>query len=145
VLRSESPGDMCAKLRTVAASNNRDHATHSLLLLVRATYIYCCFSRTSRSWRITQSTRRHQSGCNMGVRGSRKGYGNRKRISFFVGFFFSSSSGTLQSMTIKRPGHLCPTRVSSLQLAINPATYTSDCDSTSSGRHNLHHENINLT
>jgi len=64
---------------------------------------------------------------------------------FFVGFFFSSSSGTLRSMTIKRHGHLCPTRVTSLQLAINPATYISDCDSTSSGRHNLHQGNINLT
>jgi len=63
----------------------------------------------------------------------------------FAGFFFSTSSGTLRSMTIKCHGHLCPTRVTSLQLAINPATYTSDCDSTSSGRHNLHHGNINLT
>jgi len=61
---------------------------------------------------------------------------------FFVGFFFSSSSGTLRSMTIRHDGHLCPTeRVTSLQLAINPPTYTSDCDSTSSGRHNLHHGN----
>jgi len=64
---------------------------------------------------------------------------------FFVGFFFSSSSGTLRSMKIKRHGHLCPTRVTSSQLAISPATYTSDCDSTSNGRHNLHHGNINLT
>jgi len=32
----------------------------------------------------------------------------------FVGFFFSSSSGTLRSMTIKRHGHLCPTRATSL-------------------------------
>ena len=57
----------------------------------------------------------------------------------------STHSGTLRSMTIKRHGHLFPTRVTSSQLAISPATYTSDCDSTSSGRHNLHHENINLT
>ena len=63
---------------------------------------------------------------------------------FFVGFFISSSSGTLRSMTIKRHGHLCATRVTSSQLAINPATYTSDCDSTFSGRHNLHRGNINL-
>jgi len=27
--------------------------------LVRATHIYCCSSRTSCSWRITQSTQRH--------------------------------------------------------------------------------------
>jgi len=30
VLRSESPTGMCAKLRTMAASNNRDHAPQSL-------------------------------------------------------------------------------------------------------------------
>jgi len=35
-----------------------------------------------------------------------------------------------------------PNIVTSLQLAINPATYTSDCDSTSSGWHNLHHGNM---
>jgi len=35
--------------------------------------------------------------------------------------------------------------VTSLQSAISPATYTSDCDSTSSGRHNRHYGNINLT
>jgi len=75
----------------------------------------------------------------------KKGLWQPEEDFFFVGFFFSSSSGTLRSMTIKRHGHLCPTRVTSLQVAINPATYTSDCDSTSSGRHNLHHGNINLT
>ena len=96
VLRSEIPSGMCAKLRTVAASNNRDHPTRSLsssplastincspgsqallevihqdhsigislLLLVRATYIYFCSSRTSRSWWITQSTQHHRRGCN---------------------------------------------------------------------------------
>jgi len=37
---SEIPSGMCAKLRTVAASNNKDHASQSLLLLLaRATYI----------------------------------------------------------------------------------------------------------
>jgi len=30
VLRTESPSGMCAKLRTVAASINRDHAPQSL-------------------------------------------------------------------------------------------------------------------
>ena len=82
LLRSEIQSGMCAKLRTVAASTNRDHPTrslsssqfastikcspgsHALLevthqdhsigitlsLLVRATYIYFCSSRTSRSW-----------------------------------------------------------------------------------------------
>jgi len=38
LLRSEIPGGMCSKLRTAAASNNRDHMSQSLLLLlVRAT------------------------------------------------------------------------------------------------------------
>jgi len=96
LLRSEIPSGMCAKLRTVAASNNRDHPTRSLsslplagtincstgsqvlfevthqdhsigitlLLLVRATYIYFCSSHTSRSWWITQSTQHHRRGCN---------------------------------------------------------------------------------
>ena len=44
VCRSEIPSDKCAKLRTMAASNNRDHASQSLLLLVaRATYIMVLF------------------------------------------------------------------------------------------------------
>ena len=30
LLRSESPGGMCAKLHTLAASDNRDHPTRSL-------------------------------------------------------------------------------------------------------------------
>jgi len=30
MLRSESPSGMCAKLHTVSASNNRDHAPQSL-------------------------------------------------------------------------------------------------------------------
>ena len=36
LLRSEIPSGMCAKLRTVAASNNRDHPTRSLY--------YCLFA-----------------------------------------------------------------------------------------------------
>jgi len=44
LLRSESPSGMCGKLRTVAASNNRDHAPQSLsFLLVLATYIWVLF------------------------------------------------------------------------------------------------------
>jgi len=44
LLRSEIPSGMCAKLRTAAASNNRDHALQSLLLLLaRATYIMVLF------------------------------------------------------------------------------------------------------
>ena len=65
LLRPEIPSGMCAKFRTAAASNNRDHASQSLLLLLaRATHIYFCSTRTSRSWWITQSTQRHRRGSN---------------------------------------------------------------------------------
>ena len=45
LLRSDIPSGMCAKLRTVAAaSNNREHALQSLLLLLaRATYMMVLF------------------------------------------------------------------------------------------------------
>ena len=57
-----------AKLRTAAASNNRDHSSQSLLpLLARAMRIYFCSSRTSCSWWITQSTQHHRRGCNIGI------------------------------------------------------------------------------
>ena len=39
LLRSEIPSGMCAKLRTVAASNNRDHAPQSLTIAC-SHYIY---------------------------------------------------------------------------------------------------------
>ena len=48
----------------------------------------------------------------------KKGLWQPEEDFFFVGFFFSSSSGTVRSMTIKRHDHLCPARVTSLQLAI---------------------------
>jgi len=96
VLRSEIPSGMCAKLRTVAASNNRVHPTRSLsssplastincspgsqallevtyqdhstgitlLLLVRAIYMYFCSSRISRLWWIIKSTQHHRRSCN---------------------------------------------------------------------------------
>jgi len=51
VMQAEIPSGMCAKLRTMAASNNRDHASQSLLLLLAcSTHTYFCSSRTSRSW-----------------------------------------------------------------------------------------------
>jgi len=53
---------MCAKLQTVAASNNRDHLTISLYYCLFAPHIHT--SRTSRSWWITHSTQRHRRGCN---------------------------------------------------------------------------------
>ena len=40
LLRSEIPSGMCAKLRTVAASNNRDHPTRSLYYSLFAPRIY---------------------------------------------------------------------------------------------------------
>jgi len=44
LLRSEIQSGTCAKLRTVAASNNRVHASQSLLLLLaRATYMTVLF------------------------------------------------------------------------------------------------------
>jgi len=66
VLRSEIASGICAKLRTVAASNNRVHiAMITLLLLVRATYMYGVVpSCTSCSWWLTQSTQHHWRGCN---------------------------------------------------------------------------------
>jgi len=46
LLRSEIPSGMCAKLRTAAASNNRDHASQSLLLvLARAMHTYFCSNK----------------------------------------------------------------------------------------------------
>ena len=43
VLRSEIPSGMCAKLRTVAASNNRDHPTRSLCYCLFAPHTYILF------------------------------------------------------------------------------------------------------
>jgi len=57
LLRSETPSGMCAKLCTVAASNNKVHPTRSLYYCLFAPHIYrCCSSRTSRSWWIAHST-----------------------------------------------------------------------------------------
>ena len=64
-LQSEIPSGMCAKLRTVAASNNRHHPTRSLYYCLFVPRIYgCCSSRTFRSWWIAHSTQRHRRGCN---------------------------------------------------------------------------------
>jgi len=47
LLQWEIPSSMCTKLRIVAASNNRDHASQSLLLLLaHVTHIYFCSSCT---------------------------------------------------------------------------------------------------
>ena len=68
VLRSQSPSGKCAKLYTVAASNNRERSCTSITLqcyCLFVPYTYgCCSSRTSRSWWITHSTQRQRRGCN---------------------------------------------------------------------------------
>ena len=65
VLRSEIPSSMCAKLRTVAASNNRDHARNLSYHCLLALHIWWFHSsRTSRSWWIIQSTQHYRRGCN---------------------------------------------------------------------------------
>jgi len=57
LLRSEILSRMCTKLRTAAASNNRDHVSQSLIIACsRHVYIYFCSSCTSHLWWITQST-----------------------------------------------------------------------------------------
>jgi len=56
-MRSESPSSKCAKLHTVAASSNRDHAAQSLYYCLFAPHIYAyCSSRISRSWWIALAT-----------------------------------------------------------------------------------------
>ena len=65
LLRSEIPSGMCAKLHTVAACNNRDHARNLSYYCLLALHIQWCYSsRTSRSWWITQSTQHQRRGCN---------------------------------------------------------------------------------
>jgi len=93
VLQSESLSGKCAKLHTMAASNNRDHnltffvtsnmyygslasqaslevihQDHSIgstpLLLVSTTIFGCNSSRTSRSWWIAHSKQCQPRGCN---------------------------------------------------------------------------------
>ena len=72
VLWSEIPSGICAKLRTVAASNNRVHMPWSLYYCFSChIYLWCCSSRTSRSWWITHSTQHHRRGCNNSSGGSR--------------------------------------------------------------------------
>jgi len=65
MLRSEIPSGMCAKLRAVAASNNRDHTTRSLYYCLFTPHRRMVFfSHTSRSWWITHLTQHHRRGCN---------------------------------------------------------------------------------
>ena len=64
LLRSERPSSMCAKLCTMAASNNRVHPTRSLYCCLFMPHIYCCSFCTFRSWWTAHSGQRQQSGCN---------------------------------------------------------------------------------
>ena len=55
LLRSEIPSGMCAKLRTVAARNSRNHARNLSCYCLLAPHIWWWYSsRTSRSWWIIQ-------------------------------------------------------------------------------------------
>jgi len=63
LLQSESPSSMCAKLHTVAASNNRDNMPRSLYYCLLAPHIYGCSLRISRSWWTTCSTQHQRRGC----------------------------------------------------------------------------------
>jgi len=62
LLRSEIPSGMCAKLRTVVPSNNRDHPTRSLYHCLFAAHTYI-FVLRAHPVRITQSQHQRR-GCN---------------------------------------------------------------------------------
>jgi len=65
LLRSKSPSGKCAKLQTVAASNNRDHMLQSLYYCLFVPHTYGCYSsHTSHSWWITHSMQPQRRGCN---------------------------------------------------------------------------------
>ena len=55
---------MCKALHRGSKQQESSRPVITLLLLVHATYIYYYSSRTSRSWRITQSVQRHRRGSN---------------------------------------------------------------------------------
>jgi len=65
LLRSEIPSGICAKLRTAYAQSFAFTChDHSIIACSLHIYVWCCSSRTSRSWWITQSTQHHRRGCN---------------------------------------------------------------------------------
>jgi len=65
VLQLENLSGKCAKLHTVAASNNRDHMSWSLYYCLFAPHIYGCYSLgTSHSWWIAHSTQHQPKGYN---------------------------------------------------------------------------------
>ena len=65
LLRSKIPSGKCAKLHTMAASNDRDHLLRSLYYCLFVLHIYGCYSsRTSHSWGIAHSMQRQPRGGN---------------------------------------------------------------------------------
>ena len=65
LLRLESPSGMCAKLHTMAASNNRVHAPQSLYYCLFVPHIYgCCSLHAFRSWWTMYSAQHQPRGCN---------------------------------------------------------------------------------
>ena len=84
LLRSEIPSGMCAKLHTVAASNNRYHARNLSYYCLLALHIWWCYSsRTSCSWWIIQSTQHHRRVCNTTFLFGIIGYGIGKLELFY--------------------------------------------------------------
>ena len=65
LLWSQSPCGKCAKLHSVAASNNRYHTPRSLYYCLSVPHIYRCYSScTSHSWWIAHSTQCQRRNCN---------------------------------------------------------------------------------
>ena len=67
VLRSEIPSGKCAKLHTMAASNNRDHPTRSLYYCLFAPHIYSVFlhAHSVRGESHIQRNANRPRGCNI--------------------------------------------------------------------------------
>ena len=99
LLRSESPSGKCAKFYTVAASNNRDHASRSFYYCLFAPHIYGRYaSCTSRSWWIAHSTQRQPRGCNKVIQIGMPISGS---------FFFSEKTQTRPQVASGGPALLC--------------------------------------
>jgi len=73
LLRSEIPSGMCAKLRAVAASNNRDHPTRSLYYCLFAPHTYI-FVLHSHPVRDESHNQRHTTGEVATEQNKRKSY-----------------------------------------------------------------------
>jgi len=81
LFRSESRRGMCAKLRTVAASSNRNNTPWSFCYCLFAPRIYGCYSKlTSRLWWIAHSTPHLlcSSHCSQWISSAKLGWSKRK-------------------------------------------------------------------